>query len=206
MPDDDGDGGGISRIGALGGSFDPIHFGHLMMAQDALEAVGLDRVCFIPAGSSPFKDGRHVASPRARYRMVKDAVRSHLRFEVLDWELKDEGPSYTERTVSRLRKKFPRAELYWIMGADQLPGLPQWRNIREWMHELTFVALGRPGADLATPGFPGLKVVMARGHLMELSSTEIRARVAGGMPIDFMVPKAVDDRIRRDKLYPTGNV
>jgi nicotinate-nucleotide adenylyltransferase len=131
------------KIGFLGGSFDPVHLGHLAIAQDALEGAGLDRVDFIPAAVSPLKGRELTATAAQRLEMVRLAIAGDARFGVLDLELRRGGTSYTVDTVRELRALFPGAELFWVIGADQLARLAEWKEIGELVRLVEFVHLAR---------------------------------------------------------------
>ncbi len=190
------------KIGLLGGSFDPVHFGHLMAAQDALEHGGLDRVVFVPAAQAPLKPGAVQASAEHRLAMLNMAVEDNSRFGIFDHEIRRGGISYTIDTVRHFREQFPGDELYWIVGADQLPGLHRWREISELAGLIEFIVLARPGhggAELAD--IPGLRLRGCEGHLLEISSTDIRQRIRQGLPIDYFIPHKTVEYIRETRLY-----
>ena len=193
------------RIGFLGGSFDPIHLGHLVVAQDALEGLGLDRVDFIPAAVSPLKGYELTATAAQRLEMVRLAIAGDARFGVLDLELRRGGTSYTVDTVRSLRALFPGAELFWVIGADQLARLAEWKEIGELVRLVEFVHLGRPGvAEAAPPAIPGLKLHRVAGHEVAISSSELRGRANRGLPLWPFVPLKVSEFIDSESLYRTN--
>lgn len=190
------------KIGFMGGSFDPVHHGHLVAAQDALERGGLNRLVFVPAAQAPLKPGAVQASAEARLAMLREAVKGDGRFEVLDYELHKGGVSYTVDTVRHLRTLFRGAELAWVIGADQVERLHQWREIGELARMVEFVVLGRPGWPRGDrTDIPGLRMRWCDGHLVELSSTEIRERIRTGLPVDWMIPHKTVEYIRETGLY-----
>ena len=190
------------KIGFLGGSFDPIHLGHLVIAQDALEGLGLDRVDFIPAAVSPLKGHELTATAAQRLEMVRLAIAGDARFGVLDLELRRGGTSYTVDTVRSLRALFPGAEPFWVIGADQLARLAEWKEIGELVRLVEFVHLARPGvADAAAPAIPGLKLHRVAGHEVAISSSELRERANRGLPLRHFVPLKVADFIESQSLY-----
>lgn len=190
------------KIGFMGGSFDPVHFGHLIAAQDALERGGLDRVVFVPASQAPLKPGVVQVSAEARLAMVRAAVAGHARFDVSDHEVRKGGVSYTIDTVLAMRVEFPDAELAWVIGADQVERLHLWRDIGELVKQVEFIVLARPGwKAVERVDIPGLRLRWCEGHQVELSSTEVRERVRAGLPVDFMIPHKTVEYIRENGLY-----
>jgi nicotinate-nucleotide adenylyltransferase len=190
------------RIGFLGGSFDPIHLGHLLIAQDALEGLGLDRLDFIPAAVSPLKARALTASPAQRLEMVRLAIEGDERFGILDLELRRGGTSYTVDTVRELGRRFPGAELFWVLGTDQVQLLAGWKDIGELVALVEFVHLARPGLEgVVVPPIPGLRLHRVAGHEVAISSSELRARVSQGLPLRHFVPLKVADFIESQSLY-----
>jgi nicotinate-nucleotide adenylyltransferase len=186
------------RLGVLGGSFNPIHHGHLITAAHAAEAVKLDRVLFIPVAVSPLRSASILASPRDRWTMLKAAIRGDARFEASDLELKRGGRSYTVDTLRELRKS-TGARLYLILGADSAAQLHRWKSPEEIGRLATLVVLARPGGPKLRP-IP-LRHLLVDAPLLEISSTEIRARARAGRPLRYFVPEAVDRHIRKKRLY-----
>ena len=197
------------RIGILGGTFNPIHLGHLLIAQDALDQLRLERVIFIPSATPPHKMVDKLASARDRLLMIKLAIRGNGRFQVDDMEIKRGGKSYSVDTLAALRGRHPRAELYFIIGADSLRELHLWREAQRLVRLCTFVTVPRPGFDPKPVVDPRLDAAtrrrlrqqVLRGHACDIASREIRARVASGRPIRYLVPDAVHAYIRRRRLY-----
>ena len=190
------------KIGFLGGSFDPIHLGHLAIAQDALEGLGLDRVDFIPAAVSPLKGRELTATAAQRLEMVRLAVEGDARFGVQDLELRRGGTSYTVDTVRELRALYPGAELFWAIGADQLARLAEWKEIGELVRLVEFALLARPGvAEAELPQIPGLRVHRVAGHEVAISSSELRERANRSLPLWPFVPLKVSGFIEAQSLY-----
>jgi nicotinate-nucleotide adenylyltransferase len=190
------------KIGFMGGSFDPVHFGHLVAAQDALERGGLDRLVFVPAAQAPLKPGAVRASAQDRLAMLRAAVGEDGRFEISDYELQKGGVSYTVDTVRHMRTQFPDAELAWVIGADQIDRLHLWREIEALAGMVEFIVLGRPGwAKAERTDILGLRLRWCDGHQVELSSTEIRERIRGGAAVEFMIPHKTVEYIRENGLY-----
>ena len=190
----------MRRIGIFGGSFDPVHLGHLLVAQAAVEELDLDRLFFVPAAQSPFKLDQHHAPAAARLRMLRLALVGQARFEVDEQEIQRGGVSFTIETVRDYAKRFPEAALFYLIGADNVASLPQWREAGELARLLEFVAIPRPGGIPAAfpPPFRGRRLV---GFPFGVSSSQIRARVKAGQPIDLLVPPGVAETIRNSRLY-----
>ncbi len=194
-------GGGV-KIGFLGGSFDPVHFGHLIAAQDAFEQHGLDRLVLVPAAQAPLKPGDARCPAADRLAMVRAAVEWDHRFEVSDYELRKGGVSYTIDSARHFRAQCPGDRLFWIIGGDQLPRLHLWREIEDLVRLVEFIFLERPGHPMkARPEIPGLRLHRCNGHLVEISSTELRDRVRKGLSLDYFVPHKAIVQIQEKGLY-----
>jgi nicotinate-nucleotide adenylyltransferase len=188
------------RIGLFGGSFDPVHLGHLLVARAALEELELDRLCFIPAAQSPFKPERQPAPGPARARLLRLALAGWTRCEVDEQELRRGGVSYTIFTVRDYARRFDGAELFYLIGADHVAALPGWRDAGELARLAQFVVIPRPGeAPAAFP--PPFRGRVLKGFPVAISSSEIRARVRAGLPLEPLVPAAVAEAIRVERLY-----
>ena len=191
----------IERLGFLGGSFDPVHWGHLVLARDAMEQAGLDRVSMVPVSRNPLKDEGPLAPAADRLAMLRAACALCPGLDVLAWELDREGPSYTIVTVERLRAAHPGAVLHWIIGEDQLPSLHLWHRIGELARMVTFLVLTRPRSSGLSSPVEGLRLEFLRRREVDISSTEIRKRLAAGLPIGHMVPPEVSRHIEQHSLY-----
>lgn len=190
------------KIGFLGGSFDPVHFGHLIAAQDAYEQHRLDRLFLVPAAQAPLKPNDVQSSAEDRLAMLRSAVEWDRRFEVSDFELRKGGTSYTIDSVRHFRARFPDDQLYWIIGGDQLPKMHLWREIEELARLVEFIFLERPGHPVkATQTVPGLRLHRCDGHLVEISSTELRERVRRGLSLDYFIPHKAIVQIEEKRLY-----
>ena len=185
------------RLGLFGGSFNPIHHGHLIAATRAAEAVQLDRVLFIPTAVSPLKNGREIAPPEARLAMLRLALRGNQAFEPCDLEIRRGGVSYTVDTLRELKRR-TKARLYWILGADAARLLPRWKSIDEVRRLASFVIVSRPGDRVPTK-MPKDHVVKA--PLLEISASEIRERVRKGLSVRYLLPDSVERYVRRKGLY-----
>ncbi len=184
------------KFGILGGTFNPIHYGHLLLAETAREQFNLDRVLFIPVYQPPHKSGKGILPGEVRLELVQLAIRDHPAFVASDIELQRASISYTLETVKVLREQLPMAKLFLLMGQDMLA--VQWKGWEEITRLCTVVAAGRPGT----------KAKRLAGHVkplampqMEISSSDIRARVAAGRSIRYLVPAAVERYIRDHQLY-----
>jgi nicotinate-nucleotide adenylyltransferase len=191
------------RIGLLGGTFDPVHNGHLLAAQAALEAAKLDEVWFIPTLMPPHKS-QPGADSDMRRQMLEEAIAGNPAFRVEDIELRREGTSYTIDTVTALQDQHPDVQFYWIVGSDMVADLPNWRKIDELADRLSFIGLERPdqpGDDSLLPPFIRRKLHRAAMPPMGISSSEIRRRRKEGRSIRYMVPDPVLEFIQRNELY-----
>ncbi|MBK1858285.1 nicotinate-nucleotide adenylyltransferase [Cerasicoccus arenae] len=191
------------RLGLFGGSFDPIHYGHLLLAQDVLENAQLDRVAFIPAAQAPLKaSGAPVASADDRVAMINAAIAGRPEFSVLRDEINRGGVSYTVDTVRRLKARQPDDELFWILGGDQVAQLHEWREINELLELAGFLCLQRPDFTPIPPDNISAKSLhWISARQIDISSTEIRKRAASGSPLDFFLPPAVAQFITNNRLY-----
>ena len=194
------------KIGFLGGSFDPVHFGHLMAAQDAYEQHQLDRLVLVPAAQAPLKPNDVQSSAEDRLAMLRAATEWDYRFEISDVELRRGGVSYTIDSVRHFRALYPNDDLFWIIGGDQLPKLHLWKDINELARLVEFIFLERPGyAVRARPDIPGLRLHRCDGHLLAISSTELRERTRRNLSLDYFVPHKAIVYIREHTLYREGN-
>ena len=196
------------RLGVMGGTFDPIHHGHLLTAEEALQQFGLDEVVFIPTGKPWMKEDREVTAPEDRYLMVVIATASNPRFSVSRLEIERDGPTYTVDTLRELKAERGDAELYFVTGADAMLEILQWKDPDEALELANFIAATRPGYDLTqfeedAPGSDPRVTVMTIPALA-ISSTDIRERVRAGRPIRYLVPEGVQTYIEKAGLYRPG--
>lgn len=188
------------RIGLYGGSFDPVHLGHLLVAQAAREEALLDRIYFVPAARSPFKPDRELSSDAARLQMLHLALGGRPYCEIDPQEISRGGISYSIDTVQSYAARFKGAELYYLIGADHVGQLPKWRNADLLASLVTFLVIPRPGeASGEAPG--GFHLQYLRGFPFAVSASQIRERVKGGLPVDLLVGAAVEESIRHNRLY-----
>jgi nicotinate-nucleotide adenylyltransferase len=189
-------------VGLFGGSFDPIHHGHLIVGRAVAETLGLDELRFMPAGEQPFKRGRHVASAGQRAAMVGLAVAGEPGLAVERCEVDRPGPSYTVDTLRTLRTREPGQEFTLVVGADATRELDQWREAEALPSLARIVAVARPGAP--RPDSPLVERVV-EVPAVDLSATQIRRRVTEGRSIRYLVPDAVAEFIATHGLYRDGD-
>lgn len=187
------------RIGILGGTFNPIHLGHLMIAQMVLEKFDLDKVVFIPSSLPPHKNGRDVIPADHRMAMVQWAVKDNALFEVSDYEVKKGGKSYSIDTVAYLRGCYPPGtKFFFIIGNDHLTKLHTWRRIEEIVKIVSFVAVYRPGVEAVRSRIKTKSIVIPG---VAASSSDIRRRITAGKTVRYLVPDRVLGYIKKYKLY-----
>jgi len=188
------------KIGLFGGSFDPVHLGHLLAARMAVEELGLDRLFFIPAAQSPFKlDSQH-APATARLRWLRLALAGRPECEVDDQEIRRGGVSFSIETLRDYARRFPSAGLFYLIGADNAAKLNTWREPEELARLAEFVVVPRPGGGAAQfpPPFRGRTLA---GFPLGVSSSQIRSRLQAGRPVDLLVPPAVAEALHLSGLY-----
>lgn len=190
----------MTRIGIFGGSFDPVHLGHHLVAQAAREELQLDRVFFVPAAQSPFKPGRQLAPAKARAALLRLALAGKTWAEVDTQEIDRGGISYSIDTVTNFRSRFPDGEFFYLIGADHVTQLPKWRHSGELARMTTFVVTPRPGEAPASPP-AGFKVQWLKGFPVSISASEIRARVKAGLTVEPLTGPVVAEAIRNNGLY-----
>jgi nicotinate-nucleotide adenylyltransferase len=193
------------RLGVMGGTFDPIHYGHLTTAEEALGQFSLDEVVFVPTGMPWMKEERDVSPAEHRYLMTVIATASNPRFRVSRIEIDREGPTYTVETLRTLAAENLDAELYFITGADAMLEIFEWKDTDEVLSLAHFIAATRPGYDLTR--FEALtptrhpNVSLMNIPALAISSTDLRERVHGGRPIRYLVPEGVKSYIEKAALY-----
>ncbi len=190
----------MKRIGLFGGSFDPVHCGHLLMARAAMEEAQLERMIFIPTAQSPFKPGGSNTPAALRGAMLRQALAGQTQFEVDELEMHRGGVSYTIETVQEFQRRHPEAHFWYIIGADHVPLLPKWRNAGELAGLVEFLVIPRPG-DPTAPLPEPFRGQVLKGFPFGVSSTIVRERVKAGLPIDHLVPATVAETIRNNRLY-----
>jgi nicotinate-nucleotide adenylyltransferase len=181
------------KIGIYGGTFDPIHHGHLILAREARELLEFEKVIFVPAAVSPFKSAP-AASAQVRLSMLRAAIEGEPGFELDDCELRRPPPSYTIDTIEEIRTRKRDAQICYLIGEDNLPTLEKWHRFDELRKAVQFIVLDRTGMPPDHP-YP---IVHRK---IDISATDIRKRVASGQSIRYFVPQAVEEIIRREKIY-----
>lgn len=191
----------IVKIGIYGGTFDPLHIGHLILGRDAMEQLGLERLIYVPNACSPHKGGRQPAPAKLRLQMLLEATAGEPGFVVDELELYRPPPSYAIDTVRELHKRYPQAEFYYLIGEDNLRELHTWREIEQLSQMVRFAVFSRSGSTEAKEQVAKLGAHPLFGRKVEVSSTEIRSRVAKGLSIRYLVPESVLRIIEEHQLY-----
>jgi nicotinate-nucleotide adenylyltransferase len=186
------------KIGILGGTFNPVHIGHLILAEEAREKLGLNKIIFMPTALPPHKDNLNIAPAIDRLKMLKLAIKSNKYFAVSDLEIKRQGRSYTIDTLNELKHKYALDELYFIIGSDLLKYLNEWKDLSQILKMVKFVVATRPGYPLEKiPDYIQTLPIRA----VDVSGFEVRACVAGNKSFGYLVMDKVFDYIKRKNLY-----
>jgi len=199
------------KVGILGGTFNPVHMGHLIMARDAMERFELDEVLLMPCATPPHKSSHQIAEARHRIAMLEMVTEIDACLALSQIEIERGGVSYTIDTIRQLQHEYPQTAFSFIIGADSLNELYTWKQIDRLLEMCRFITLGRPGFDITDMTSEQLKLpdpwperllsCVMRGHLIDVSSTEIRNRVAEGLSIRYLVPDMVEMYIQEHNLY-----
>jgi nicotinate-nucleotide adenylyltransferase len=198
------------RIGIFGGTFDPIHLGHLILAEQCRDQAGIDEVWFLPSAHPPHKADQPVTRFETRCEMIELAIAGHPSFRAERIEKELPPPSYTAETLAELHRRHPKDELLLLMGSDQLPDLPNWYQPKRVVEQVGMVVAPRPGMPVMTAdtlaGVLGLEVSAIRlltvaCPMVDIASRELRRLIAGGRSIRYLVPRAVEEYIRDRNLY-----
>jgi nicotinate-nucleotide adenylyltransferase len=202
------------RVGIFGGAFDPVHYGHLILAEQCREQAGLEQVWFVPAARHPFKNDPTGTPFERRAEMLRLAIAGNPNFHVNEIEKDRPGLSYTADTLAELKRLHTEAELHFLLGSDSLPDLPKWRSPERIVAAATLVIMERPGhppipaealraAIGLAPDVP-LRMTIVDAPLIDLASRDIRRRVAAGRSVRYMLPRAVEVYINEKGLYRNG--
>ncbi|MGH2494239.1 MAG: nicotinate-nucleotide adenylyltransferase [Ktedonobacteraceae bacterium] len=202
----------MRRVGVIGGTFDPVHYGHLVIAEEAYHALDLAEMVFVPAGHPPHKSGELLATAQHRLAMLELAIASNSHFSISRVDLDRPGPSYTVDTLRLLRQQWgEQTAIYFLIGWDSLEDLLIWHDPAGVLAQLTYlVAVRRPGyqeesgyLDSLEARLPGIKprLLVIAAPQLEISSTDLRARVAEGRPIKYQLPESVERYIEQYRLY-----
>src|SRR5215470_6189454 len=198
--------GDAQRIGVMGGTFDPIHHGHLVAASEVAQVFALDEVVFVPTGQPWQKEARQVSPSEDRYLMTVIVTASNPRFSVSRTDIDRGGPTYTIDTLRDLRaERGDEAELFFITGADALAQIMSWQDVNELFALAHFVGVTRPGHRLTGDGLPEDKVSLVEVPALAISSTNCRERVGRGEPIWYLVPDGIVQYIAKRRLYLRGD-
>ncbi|WP_433335500.1 nicotinate-nucleotide adenylyltransferase [Spirillospora sp. CA-294931] len=190
------------RLGIMGGTFDPIHHGHLVAASEVAHVFSLDEVVFVPTGLSSHKEGQRIAAAEDRYLMAVIATASNPRFSVSRIDIERPGPTYTADTLRDMRELHgPDTDLFFITGADALAKMLTWHDTAELFELAHFIGCTRPGHSLTDPGLPNGRVSLMEVPALSISSTECRDRVHSGEPIWYLVPDGIVQYINKRGLY-----
>lgn len=187
------------RIGVMGGTFDPIHHGHLVAASEVAHHFELDEVIFVPTGR-PWQKS-NVSPSEHRYLMTVIATASNPRFAVSRVDIDRSGPTYTVDTLRDLREQYPDADLFFISGADAVEQIVSWKDVDQLWELAHFIAVSRPGHELSLSGLSGKHVSLLEVPALAISSTDCRSRVARGYPVWYLVPDGVVQYIAKHELY-----
>ncbi len=199
------------RLGIMGGTFDPIHNGHLFVAEEARARFSLDGILFVPNGAPPHKSDYLLTAARHRYEMTRIATADNSAFTCLSLELDRPGPSYTVETLTLLQAQHPAAELFYITGVDAIADILTWRRHEEIIRMVTFIAATRPGfspeslAERLPPSYLQ-RILMLGTTAIGISSTEIRERIRLGLPARYLTPDGVRDYIEKNHLYENAAI
>lgn len=195
------------RLGVLGGTFDPPHYGHLILAEQAREQLALDRVLWVPAADPPHKQGKPITAVEHRVEMVTFAIAGNPAFQLSSVDISRAGPHYTLDMLHLLREQFQPAELFFLIGEDSLRDIVTWHEPGLIVREARLGVMARPGVDTDLAALeeavPGLRdaVVWVEAPLVAISGTDIRTRVAAGRSIRYLLPFSVHHHIRQNRLY-----
>jgi nicotinate-nucleotide adenylyltransferase len=202
------------RVGVFGGAFDPVHYGHLILAEQCREQAALEQVWFVPAARHPFKSDPAGTPFERRSEMLRLAIAGNPNFTVNEIEKDRPGPSYTADTLEALRDRHPDAELHFLLGSDSLPDLPKWRSPERIVAAAALVIMERPGhspmsaddlrAAMGLPADGTLRMTVVDAPLIDLASRDIRRRIAAGRSVRYMLPRAVEVYIEEKGLYRGG--
>jgi nicotinate-nucleotide adenylyltransferase len=192
------------RVGIMGGTFDPIHHGHLVAASEVESLFSLDEVIFVPTGEPWQKHERRVSPAEHRYLMTVIATASNPRFWVSRVDIDRAGPTYTIDTIRDIAEQRPQAELFFITGADALGQILSWKDAEDALKLARFIGVTRPGYELSDAHLPTDSVTLLDVPAMAISSSDCRSRVAAGRPVWYLVPDGVVQYINKHSLYKQG--
>ncbi|HEY8362688.1 MAG TPA: nicotinate-nucleotide adenylyltransferase [Tissierellaceae bacterium] len=197
------------KIGIMGGTFDPIHIGHLILAESARESLNLNKIIFIPTGINPFKIDKNTASPVHRLEMLKLAIESNEHFTISSIEIERSGITYTIDTMKALREKYKEDELYFIVGSDIVFQIEKWKDFKDIFKLCKFVLVNRPGNDCNEIDNKikelnlryAISFIRINSPYIDISSSDIRNRIKNNKSIKYLVPLKVEEYIKKNNLY-----
>ena len=198
-----------NKIGIMGGTFDPVHIGHLIIAEESRVNFDLDKIIFVPTGEPPHKNLKNVTSAKDRYEMTLLSIRHNPYFYISDIEIKREGLTYTIDTIRYFKKRYPKSEIFFIIGADSLINIDKWKNSEELLRESKFIVAKRVGIEYSLLeerineiNDKYSKIVFSvTTPYIDISSTDIRKRVKNGENIKYYLPLDVEAYIKKNRLY-----
>ena len=191
-------------VAILGGAFDPIHLGHLSLAEDTFRELKLDEVWFVPSAQSPLKENEAGLDEKGRLELLGAALEPYPDFHINRFEIDRGGVSYTIDTMKHFTAQYPEVSFYCVIGGDQVAQLHKWKNIDALCKLMTFVIVSRPGYVIDTdqiPAIPNLRFLEVNSRLLDIASSKIRDRIAAGKEVKHLLPKAVSDLILQKHLY-----
>lgn len=199
----------MMKIGIMGGTFDPIHIGHLILAESARESLNLNKIIFIPTGINPFKIDKNTASPVHRLEMLKLAIESNEHFTISSIEIERSGITYTIDTMKALREKYKEDELYFIVGSDIVFQIEKWKDFKDIFKLCKFVLVNRPGNDCNEIDNKikelnlryAISFIRINSPYIDISSSDIRNRIKNNKSIKYLVPLKVEEYIKKNNLY-----
>ncbi|MBF0714124.1 nicotinate (nicotinamide) nucleotide adenylyltransferase [Gemella sp. GH3] len=196
----------MEKIVLYGGTFDPIHIGHLITATNALESLQANKVIFIPSNITPLKNNKVIASNKDRYNMIEVSIKSNNNFEVSDYEITNSGTSYTYNTVNYFKKLYPNSKIYFIIGTDRVIDLQQWYKINDLARLVTFVFVARDNQiieDIVEKNkfYNSIEYIILKNPIIDLSSTLVRDKVKNNLSINYIVEKNCATYIKEMNLY-----
>jgi nicotinate-nucleotide adenylyltransferase len=189
------------RIAFYGGTFDPVHNGHIAMAEAALHALLLDRVFFVPAARNPHKHSGPVADDDHRIAMLSVAIAHNHQLGLWTGELERAGSSYTFDTIEQITRTHPNCHILWLIGSDQLAALHAWHRIHELVRRVAFILVARPGHPFLWPRIPGLQLFRVTNPLHDVSASHIRSLLQAGQPANHLLPLTVCHYVEKHRLY-----
>ncbi len=202
----------MKKIGLFGGTFDPPHTGHIALAKATLLNFSLDKIIFIPAGNPPHKTDKSVTDKTHRFEMVKMAIKNESDFLISDFEIKNEKPNYSYLTIEHFKCEYPDDEIFFIVGADSYRDFPKWKNFPDILSLCTFIVLNRNDADLGEyfkkycEIYPEHKALFLDDFSYDVSSTELREKIALGKDCNNLLPDGVYEYIKKNNLYHTESL